>query len=138
MNKVLFLSLIACLALTTIVGCKKKSPEKEAVTTLNGTWELRYLAGIQVPDVDPNFKAGNGNVFKFDGQHYDRIIDGKTVSSGTYTISLHKTPVNNTESNYSLVFDNDTKLLINLSKNKLVVFDGVIAADGTESTYEKL
>jgi len=138
MNKVLFLSLIACISLSTMVGCKKKSAEQDAVTSLNGTWELRYLVGIQVPDIDPNFKAGNGNVFKFSGQHYDRIIDGKTVLSGTYTISAHKTPVNNTESNYSLVFDNDTKLLINLSKNKLVVFDGVIAADGTESTYEKL
>ena len=132
MKGIFYTSIIICLLLSA-VGCKKKSAE----TNLNGTWELTYIGGVQVAGVNPNFEAGKGNLLKFSGQNYEKYMEGKLVSSGTFSIKKEpEIPINNTKANYSILFNND-KLLVNLSAKKLVIFDGVIAADGTESTYKK-
>jgi hypothetical protein len=120
--------------LLTIMSCEKKSVLEE----LNGSWELRHIEGIQVANVDPNFKPGNGNLLKFEGQKYERYYDGKKEESGTFTITPENTTINNRKANYSITFNNDTeKTYLSLLNNKLILFNGVIAADGTESTYEK-
>lgn len=132
MKGIFYTSVIICL-LMSAAGCKKKSAE----TNLNGTWELRHINGIHVAGVSPDFPAGNGNLLEFNGQEYKRYIDGKVVSSGSFSLKKEaEVAVNNTKANYSILFNNE-KLLVNLSAKKLVVFDGVIAADGTESTYVK-
>ncbi|WP_158800317.1 hypothetical protein [Pedobacter sp. L105] len=132
MKRSLTLSLILFMFIT-VMSCKKKSAE----TNLNGSWELRYLEGIQVPNVDPNFKAGNGNILKFSDHNFERYENGKLVQTGTFTFQPEKTTVNNTAVNYSIVFANDEKQYLYLSGNKLILFQGVIAADGTASTYVK-
>ncbi|MCV9933937.1 hypothetical protein OIU80_16765 [Flavobacterium sp. LS1R47] len=120
--------------LLTIMSCEKKSVLEE----LNGSWELRHIEGIQVANVDPNFKPGNGNLLKFEGQKYERYYDGKKEESGTFTITPEDTTINNRKANYSITFNNNTeKTYLSLLNNKLILFNGVIAADGTESTYEK-
>lgn len=117
-----------------IASCEKKSVSDE----LNGTWELRHIEGIQVARVDPTFKPGNGNLLKFDGQNYERYYEGKKEENGIYTITPEDTAINNRRANYSFTFnDNKEKIYVSLLNNKLIVFDGMIAADGTESTYEK-
>ena len=63
------------IVLFTIISCEKKATGPE----LNGTWELRHVAGIQVAGVDPNFKPGNGNFFKFDGQNFEKYNDHSTI-----------------------------------------------------------
>lgn len=132
MRGIFYTSIIICLLLSA-AGCKKKSAE----TQLNGTWELTYVNGIQVPGVNPNFEAGKGNLLKFSGQNYEKYIEGQLVSSGTFSIKKEsEVAVNNNKANYSILFNNE-KLLVNLSAKQLIVFDGVIAADGIESTYKK-
>ncbi|MCV9928593.1 hypothetical protein OIU83_13070 [Flavobacterium sp. LS1R49] len=119
--------------LLTIISCQKNSASDE----LNGTWELRHIEGIQVAGVDPNFKAGNGNLFKFEGQNFEKYNDGKKVETGTFTITPEEMPINNRKANYSITFNNKEKTYVSLIENKLILFNGMIAADGTESTYEK-
>jgi len=132
--KNIFRLTLSMMVLFTIISCEKKATGPE----LDGTWELRHVAGIQVPGVDPNFKPGNGNSFKFDGQNFEKYNDGKKVLSGSFTVTPEKdVPVNNRKANYSIKFNNEKKLYMLLSGNKFILFDGVIAADGTESTFEK-
>ncbi|MCC9070715.1 hypothetical protein LNQ49_03750 [Flavobacterium sp. F-65] len=120
--------------LLTIVNCEKKPVSNE----LDGSWELRYIEGIQVADADPVFKPGNGNLLKFEGHKYERYSEGNKEEDGTFTISPEDTTINNRKANYSITFNQDAeKTYLSLLKNKLIVFNGVIAADGTESTYEK-
>lgn len=122
------------MVLFTIVSCEKKSITDE----LNGSWELRHIEGIQVANADPVFKPGNGNLLKFEGQKYERYYDGNKEEEGTFTITPEDTAINNRKANYSITFDDDKeKTYLFLDKKQLIVFNGVIAADGTESTYEK-
>jgi hypothetical protein len=133
MKNILKKTLLTMLFLT-IISCQEKSVSDE----LNGTWELRHIEGIQVAQVDPTFKAGNGNLLKFEGQNYERYYEGKKDENGTFTVTPEDTAINNRRANYSFTFnDNKEKIYFSLIKNKLIVFNGIIAADGTESTYEK-
>lgn len=125
---------LSMVMLFTIISCEKKSGTPD----LNGTWELRHVAGIQVAGVDPNFKPGNGNYFTFDGEKFEKFNDGKKSESGTFALTPEdNVAVNNSKANYSISFNKGEKKYANLSDKKLVIFDGEIAADGTESTFEK-
>lgn len=133
MKKIIILS-FGVMLLFSLISCKKKSEE----SNLNGSWELRYIAGIQIAGTDPNFKAGNGNIIKFSDHTFEKYENNKMIDSGTFSIQKEEAPVNNYKSNYSIVFNNNTdKVYLNLSGKKLIVFMGSIAADGTESHYEK-
>lgn len=125
---------LSVIMLFTIISCEKKSGTPD----LNGTWELRHVAGIQVAGVDPNFKPGNGNYFTFDGEKFEKFNDGKKADSGTFVLTPEENvPVNNSKANYSISFNKREKKYVNLSDKKLIIFDGQIAADGTDSTFEK-
>lgn len=123
------------LMLISLISCKKKSDE----SSLNGSWELRRVDGIQIAGADPNFKSGEGNILKFSERNFEWYQANKLSASGTFTIQPEVIQINNSKSNYSILFNNNKdKIYINLSGKKLIVFLGVIAADGTESHYEKL
>ena len=125
---------VGLIVLFTVISCSKK----ETGTELNGTWELRHIAGIQVAGANPDFKAGNGNYFKFDGQNFERYSDGKKTESGSFSITPeNNVPINDKKANYSIKFNNEEKTYILLSDKALILFNGIIAADGTEFTYEK-
>lgn len=122
------------IVLFTVISCSKKATGPE----LDGTWELRHIAGIQVAGANPDFKAGNGNYFKFDGENFERYNDGKKTDSGSFSITPEdNVPVNDKKANYSIKFKNEEKMYVLLSDKTLILFNGVIAADGTEFTYEK-
>lgn len=137
MKKNLTLSFFALfLLLITIFSCKKKDSEPSPAT-LNGTWELRHVLGIQVQGADPNYSPGNGNIFVFTNGNFKSYTNSKPLDSGTYTIQKEDLAINNNKANYSILLNNKTKFYIKIAKRTLIVFDGVIAADGYEATYEK-
>lgn len=116
-------------------GCKKASLEKG----INGTWELRHVEGGQIPNADPNYKSGNGDIYKFDNQNFERYDKGKLITSGTFVLTTERKDINNNSANGAITFSTSPeKYYIKLSGNKLTIFIGVIAADGVEVTYERL
>lgn len=124
---------MSMVAIFTLVSCGKKT----ATTELEGTWEIRHVAGIQVAGVDPNFKAGNGNLLKFHDGNFEKHTDGALVDKGTFSLIPASESINDKHSNYDLLLNDNEKVSILLADKKLVLFNGVIAADGTEITYEK-
>lgn len=136
MKKNLTLSLLSLILLITIFGCKKKD-SAESPVTLNGSWELRNVLGLQVQGADPNYTPGNGNIFVFSEGNFKKYANGKLVDSGSYTIQKEEVKINNNASNYSMLLNNKTKLYLKIADRTLVIFDGVIAADGYEATYER-
>lgn len=128
-------SLIIILLSTVLMSCKTKSLESQ----LNGRWELRHVKGIQVANVSPDFAKGNGYILKFNNGKLEKYANGKLEEEEDYTVKQEKTRINDTEVMYSILFKkNNLTKHFNLSGQNLVIFDGEIAADGTESTYEKL
>jgi hypothetical protein len=128
--------LLILLLFMMLAGCKTT---KSLESKLNGQWELRHVKGIQVANVDPNFPKGNGYILKFDNGKLEKYAKGKLEESDDYTVKEEKARINNSEVKYSIFFKkaNSTKHF-NISDQKLVIFDGELAADGTESAYEKL
>ena len=123
------------LSIGIFFSCKNGSSEAK----LNGTWELRHVKGIQVANADPNFPKGNGNILKFNAGKLEHYAEGKLLTTEEYTVKEEKKKINDTEAQYTLVFkNNNPEKHIALTDGKLILFDGEIAADGTESTYEKL
>ncbi len=107
---------------------------------LSGNWELRHIKGIQVANVSPDFAPGNGNLIKFTGTNFEKYNNGKLSSKGTYAVQEEKKEINNEQVSYSIVYNNDvgTKEFFNLENGKLTLYVGEIAADGHQSTYQKL
>lgn len=133
MKNILKLTLVLTI-LFVFTACKKKSLEKG----INGTWELRHLVGGMIAGADPNYKKGNGDIYVFNDQKFDRYSKGKIIESGTFVISTERKDINNNHANSAITFSTSTeKYYTNLSGDKLTIFIGVIAADGVEVTYER-
>lgn len=130
---------ISLLLIMLSIGIYSSCKNNAADSKLDGSWELRHIQGIQVANVDPNFPKGNGNILKFNGGKLERYAEGKLLTTESYTLKEEKKKINNSEAQYTLVFkNNNPEKHIALTDGKLILFDGEIAADGTESTYEKL
>ncbi|GAA3978001.1 hypothetical protein GCM10022246_32840 [Pedobacter ginsengiterrae] len=133
MKNILKLTLVLSI-LFIFSACKKKSLEKG----INGTWELRHVAGGMIAGADPNYKKGNGDIYVFNNQNFERYSQGKLIQSGTFVMSTERKDINNNQANSAITFSTSAeKYYTNLSGNKLTIFIGVIAADGVEVTYER-
>jgi len=123
---------LSFILLILVVSCKKEA----SVSSLNGTWEFKSMIGgqpVSTPDT-----AKHVSQLRFADQQFEKYDDGKLTDSGTFTITAEKKSINNNQANYYLTTHGDHKQYIKLSKNELVVFEGVIAADGVELYYTKL
>lgn len=133
MKRILNLTLMALLLITGL-SCKKVV-SKDGI---QGTWELRHVAGGQVPGFDPNFKKGNGNKYKFEGQTYTRYEKGEIIESGTFTLEKADAAINASRANGLIKLSpSGDEYYINLSGKRLTIFIGIIAADGGEMMYER-
>ena len=127
--------ILLVVGMASFSGCNSSDSIESKI---NGRWELRHVTGIQVANVDPNFPKGNGNILKFDNGQLERFTANKLMGTDTYTIKEEKKKINNSEAQYTLIFKDKSEKHIGFSEGKLILFDGEIAADGTESIYEKL
>ena len=127
-------------------GCDKKSSSdkaKEPVENSNlivGEWELRDLTGGMVPNQKPGYPPGNGDKYKFvDLHYYERYIDGKVVASGSYSLAKDTCPATGRYMNAFVLEQNAPwKIYFEFSNDTLVLYNGIIAADGTISRYVKV
>ncbi|MGX5690391.1 hypothetical protein [Arcticibacter tournemirensis] len=130
------LNLIALVFAVLLFGCKEDEVQPES---LIGTWELRHVLGGQIAGAPSDFPKGNGKIIQFSADEYQRIEDGKVVSTGTYRIVKESAEIDGTKYEQRIIFDDDQwKTFIRLTGNKILICSGTIAADGTTATYEKI
>jgi hypothetical protein len=135
-------------ALTVICvwSCKKdlsnNQPRAATPTVLTGTWELRREDYPQIRGVPQDYPSGNGNKTIFSDTTYKSFYVGygsqsgkNYVDSGTYYIK------DLPNSNPQLVFNGDSLPphdLFTINKDTLVIFAGIVAADGDVLHYVKI
>src|SRR6476620_199460 len=118
-------------------GCRKYNgcSDSDDLAILKGKWELRSRMGGMAPG--GNYQPGNGNLINFSDSTYEKWYNGQITVKGTYTISQGNNPETGTmmkKINYEGGFEEYFEFV----NNQLVLYSGIIAADGTISKYARL
>jgi hypothetical protein len=117
-------------------ACNKKD-QRNAGTTITGTWELAIEQAGMIPA--RSYPSGNGNLLKFNDFTYQLYTDGVLTGSGTYIIINDKTVEQEVclvepgdRFSNRIIYDNDTnarKLFIQISGDTLSFLSGCFALD---------
>jgi hypothetical protein len=127
------------LSLMLIISSCEKAQRLE--NKLDGTWELRYLIGFLPPELRGDRPPGNGYIYSFQGNNFERRMGGKLVDSGTFSVLKDSSNNNNEKLDYKLVLDGDKydhSIPFKLSDEKLTLHFGALASDGAIGTYAKI
>lgn len=113
----------------------------DSVSIVN-SWELRSsYGGFRAPVRNPSYQPGNGYIWKFTNTNYQLYSEGQVVSSGGYTMTkdtsvaagrLMDALIINSGQNYN------EKIFIQIAKDTLTMYRGIIAADGTIEKYVRV
>ena len=83
-----------------------------------------------------NFSPGNGNIVKFTDTNYEKIRNGQIIDQGTYTLSSGNNP--QTESMMNRInYHGGYYEYYEIVNRQLILYSGVVAADGTISRYAR-
>ena len=135
--------IIAVLIMLTgaIVSCtssSKDQPKLLSSNSLSGTWELRDITGgMIIPDPN-NYKHGNGNIWRFTGVHFERILHDSVYDSGTYTVADTGVDRNTRRRISQFIFNGTPAESFEIKNDTLHIYYGEIAADGVISYYVKI
>ncbi|HTI12400.1 MAG TPA: hypothetical protein VL832_27700 [Puia sp.] len=135
-----FLLLIGISISIFIAGSCKKSGVNDA-PPLPGAWELRYQQGGYTLNTQTgNFPPGNGHIYKFTETTYSYYAAGQRLDSGQYRITKDTiSPFQKNMDKLTFTSSSTTRsVFFEFSNNNLVIYNGIIAADGTIATYSKL
>jgi hypothetical protein len=125
-----FISLLILSILT--VSCKKESQPN--ATGLSGTWELSHIeSGYRLNGSTADLPAGYKFQWKFTDSTYESIEHGSVIKQGFFGVlyGIGKP---------QLILDRDTNsaILFDLNGIQLILYRGIIAADGDIETYTRL
>ena len=126
------------------IGCnkpdQKKNSNQNSSDSLVGSWELRVLHGGMMPSPHgPNYPPGNGDRWKFTDSLYERYENGQLVVQGKYSLTKDTCPATGTYMDaFILQQDYSYKIFFEFSNDTLVMYNGIIAADGTITKYVSL
>jgi hypothetical protein len=108
--------------------------------SLQNSWELRSLyGGYSAPNRNPNYAPGNKNIWKFMDSTYKQYSGGVLRKTGTYTLTKGTSPATGRYMDVMILDRNaGAELFFEFSKDTLVLYRGVIAADGTVEKYVRI
>ena len=136
--------IIAAASLLSACNKSEKSTSgtsKEVLTnSIIGNWELRVVYGGNMPNPNPTYPPGNGDIWKFVDAHYYERYQGTTVTnSGSYQLTNDTCPETGRYME-AFVIDNygPLKIYFEFSKDTLIMYHGVVAADGVIARYVRL
>ena len=130
--------LVIILSLLILISACKK--ENRLESKLEGRWELRHVIGFLPPDRLGNRPPGNGEIYKFQGNNFERQTGGKITNSGTFSVSNEKSN-HNEKLEFKIVLDGDkydSSIPFKMTGEKLVLHFGALATDGAIETYARL
>lgn len=123
--------LLLLMGIVAFEGCKRQNTKDK--DPLIGKWELRYLDGGLIAHGAMFYPAGNGSTITFGDSIYEYHRLNRLVYHGTYTITRAYCYATGRDMN-AFVIDNG-KTFYEFSGDTLVLYMGVIAADGTITKY---
>ena len=135
MKKCLVLLILPLLSVMS--GCEKA---ERLENKLEGTWELRHLTGFVPQERLGNRPPGNGDIYKFQGNNFERHFDGKIADSGTFSVKK-ETSNHNEKLEFILLLDGlkyKQSIPFKLVDGKLTLHFGNLASDGAIGTYGKV
>lgn len=125
---------IFCFILLLGLGCKKENLSKENLSNeIVGNWELRSSTGGML--AGKAYASGNGNIWKFDGEKFEKFQDNKLIEKGNYSLITND---GNNDGENSLTLEGSRSLGLSKKNNKLVFYYGFVAADGVAQVYERI
>lgn len=133
--------LLICIGVTISFAGSCKKSGGNATPSLPGAWELRYQQGGYTLNTQTgNFPPGNGNIYKFTETTYSYYSEGQIRDSGQYLIKKDTlSPFNKKMDKLTFISSNNIRsVFFEFSNNDLIIYNGIIAADGTIATYSKL
>lgn len=128
--------------LNILPGCSRGNDPIPVVinqgpVALQNTWELRNVyGGYRTPGTSPNTSPGNKNIWKFTDSTYEQYVSGVLQKTGKYTVTKGTSPATGRLMD-ALILDNNTttKLFFEFANDTLVLYRGIVAADGTIEKY---
>jgi hypothetical protein len=108
--------------------------------SLQNSWELRYVyGGYRAPNSNPNYAPGNKNIWKFMDSTYQQYSGGVLQKTGKYTLTKDTAAATGRYMD-AMILDKNVvaKLFFEFSKDTLVIYRGVISADGTVEKYVRI
>ncbi|RPD47497.1 hypothetical protein [Paracnuella aquatica] len=131
-----------CVAMLAFTGCEKSSNNTEKTepadaTGLVGAWELRTgYGGFTLPNTSPNHAPGNGRIWVFTDTSYTMYGQGQVLNTGPYQRTKDIAPATGTVLDAIVMPQNgNLKLHYQFVRDTLVLYNSVIAADGTIEKY---
>ncbi len=125
-----------------IISCTRNSSETASLqldgSTLPGVWELRGSSGGMLPYNPDNYKPGNGDIWKFTGDHFERIYRDSVYNSGSYTVANNGVDLNTNRTINQFIFNGEPAESFELKNDTLHIYYGLIAADGVISHFVKI
>ncbi len=133
-----------CFLLNFLSACSKdndtSSNSNQGPVALQNTWELRSIyGGYSVPGTSPSTSPGNKNIWKFSDTTYQQYANGVLYVSGKYTVTKDTSPATGQLMDALILDKNSTqKRFFAFSNDTLVMYRGLVAADGTIEKYVKV
>lgn len=123
---------IGALITLAFSGCKKEKMKDP----LTGKWELRHLKGGIAAPGEISYPAGNGTIITFTGPTYESYWLNQFNYHGTYSKTRGYCYATGREMD-AFVIENG-KTFYEFSGDTLVLYIGVIAADGAIEKFVRL
>lgn len=126
-------------SLTLLNSCKKSDGNDNQ--SLPGKWELRYLQGGYILSIQTgNYPPGNGNIYQFTDNSYRYYSGSQLIDSGGYRITKDTiSPFQKKMDKLTFInFSTQRSVFYEFADNNLIIYNGIIAADGTIATYSRL
>ena len=115
-------------------------PMSGAPASLKNSWELRFAyGGLRAPNTNPNYLPGNKNIWKLMDSTYQIYSNGVLQQTGKYTLTKDTCYATGRFMD-AMILDKNTayKLFFEVANDTLVMYRGVIAADGTIEKYVRI
>lgn len=145
MKHIVVLSICFCISVIFWAGCRK-SQNNKIQKIIVGTWELRKTTAAMNPNAT-TYPEGNGNIYKFTANNYEKYINGVLARSGTYQIVEDPgvsvsvcLVIPSGQYSHRIVFDNNSteKEFLQIINGNLSFISGCYAVDaGHTSEYKK-
>ena len=144
MKQYILLFSIFLIGAFVLIGCNKAEQKikgkQDNSGSIIGQWELRVLhGGMVVNPSGPNYPPGNGDMWKFTDSLYERYTNRGLAASGKYSLTKDTCPATGRYMDaFILQQDFPYKIFFEFSNDSLVMYNGIIAADGTITKYVRV